>query len=143
MADVTSKSLLKVIGAKIQPGAKIRTDALSSYTALTQRGFAHRPEVSLGGKRAAIQFKLVHRQTSNLKSWLLGIHRNTCRRHLDLYTAELSWRTNRRNRYHDAKPDGQEQTITDRILTAMVASRHWAWTKIRKHRWTRRKMTAA
>ncbi|MCK6486951.1 MAG: IS1595 family transposase [Planctomycetes bacterium] len=143
VADVTSKSLLKVIGAKIQPGAQIRTDALSSYTALTQRGFVHRPEVSLGGKRSAIQFKLVHRQISNLKSWLLGTHRNTCRRHLDLYTAEFSWRTNRRNRYRDAKPDGQEQTITDRLLTAMVASRHWAWTKIRKHRWTRRKMTAA
>ena len=35
------------------------------------------PETSLGGKRSATQFKLVHRQISNLKSWLLGTHRKT------------------------------------------------------------------
>ena len=141
--NVQSATLMKVITSKIKPGAEIRTDALPSYNKLTEQGFIHVPEVSLGGKRSAIQFKLVHRQISNLKSWLLGTHRNTCRRHLDLYTAEYSWRTNRRNRYADGKADNQEQGITDRLLTAMICGQHWTWTEIRKQRWIRTKKRAA
>lgn len=141
--NVKSATLMKVIVTKIKTGAQIRTDALSSYSALPDRGYDHQPEISLGGKRSAIQFKLVHRQFANLKSWLLGTHRNTCRRHLDLYTAEYAWRTNRRNRYADGKADHQERTISDRLLTAMISGQHWTWVRIRKHRWTRRKKAAA
>ena len=141
--DVRSVTLMKVLVAKITPGSDIRTDALASYGPVAAHGFTHLPETSLGGKRSATQFKLVHRQISNLKSWLLGTHRNTCRRHLDLYTAEYAWRTNRRNRYADGKTDNQEQTITDRLLTAMVRGKHWTWTRIRKQRWTRKKLRAA
>lgn len=143
VANVRAATLLRVLTGTIAAGAEVRTDALASYGRLADHGFTHLPEVSLGGKRSAIQFKLVHRQIANLKSWLLGTHRNTCRRHLDLYTAEYSWRTNRRNRYRDGKPDDQEQGITDRLLTAMVAGRHWTWIKIRKQRWTRKNLRAA
>ncbi len=141
--DVQSATLMAVIAAKIRLGAEIRTDALPSYNKLTVQGFIHTPEVSLGGKRSAIQFKLVHRQIANFKSWLLGTHRNTCRQHLDLYAAEYSWRTNRRNRYADGKADNQEQSITDRLLTAMACGQHWTWTKIRKQRWIQPKKRAA
>ena len=127
--DVRSVTLMKVLVAMIKPGSDIRTDALASYGPVAAHGFTHLPETSLGGKRSATQFTLVHRPTSNLQSWLLGTHRNTCRRHLDLYTAEYAWRTNRRNRYADGKTDNQEQTITDRLLTAMVRGNHWTWTR--------------
>ena len=78
VADVRSATLMKVLVAKIKPGAEVRTDALASYGPVATHGFTHLPEASLGGKRSAIQFKLVHRQISNFKSWLLGTHRNTC-----------------------------------------------------------------
>ena len=141
--DVTAKTLMRVISGKVTAGATIRTDALPSYKNITEQGFIHAPEVSLGGKRSATQFPLVHRQISNLKSWLLGTHRNTCRQHLDLYTAEYAWRTNRRNRYANGKADGQEQSITDRLLTALVGGMHWTWTKIEKQRWYPGKRKAA
>lgn len=143
VTNVRTPTLTKVLTAKIAAGATIRTDGLSSYRLIAAQGYTHQCEVSLGGKRAAIQFPLVHRQISNLKSWLLGTHRNTCRRHLDLYAAEFSWRTNRRNRYSDGKADGQEMIITDRLLTAMVSGNHWTWKRIRKQRWTRKKLGAA
>lgn len=141
--DVTAKTLIHVISSKVAPGTTIRTDALPSYQRITEHGFLHAPEVSLGGKRSAIQFALVHRQISNLKSWLLGTHRNTCRKHLDLYTAEYAWRTNRRNRYANGKADGQERGITDRLLTAMAKGTHWTWPKIEKQRWLTTKKNAA
>ena len=133
--DVRSATLMEVVTTKIAPGSDIKTDACASYNKLNEHGFNHSPELSLGGKKSATQFKLVHRQIANFKSWLLGTHRNTCRTHLDLYTAEFSWRTNRRNRYIDGKTDNQEATITDRLLTALVSGRHWSWTNIRKQRW--------
>jgi transposase-like protein len=141
--NVKSATLLNAITDKIKPGSQIRTDALGSYACVGENGFTHLPELSLGGKRSAVQFKLVHRQISNFKSWLLGTHRNTCRRHLDLYTAEYAWRTNRRNRYSDGKADDQEQGISDRLLTAMVCAQHWTWTRLRKQRWECRKSSAA
>jgi transposase-like protein len=141
--NVTFASLMTVVQAKIAAGSTVRTDALPSYLRLTDHGYQHQREVSLGGKRSATQFKLVHRQISNFKSWILGTHRNACRRHLDLYTAEYSWRTNRRNRYHDAKSDLQEHTITDRLLTAMTCGKHWTWTSIRSQQFNPTRKTAA
>lgn len=140
---ISSATLTQVISSKVVPGSTIRTDALSGYRRIATRGFLHAPELSFGGKKSAIQFKLVHRQFSNLKSWLLGTHRNTCRRHLELYTAEFSWRTNRRNRYHDGKADGQERAISDRMLTTLVGNRNWTWLAIRKHHWNCKDYVAA
>ena len=141
--DVRSATLMMVVTAKVAPGSDIKTDACASYNKLADHGFKHTSELSLGGKKSATQFKLVHRQIANFKSWLLGTHRNTCRTHLDLYTAEFSWRTNRRNRYTDGRADNQEATITDRLLTAMVGGQHWSWTNIRKQRWKAAEKQAA
>jgi len=97
LAHPSALDLPWVIASRAEAGSTIRTDGWKGYCGLDQIGFTHRPEISLGRHRRALaQFKLVHRQFSNLKSWLLGTHRNTCRRHLDLYTAEFNWRTNRR-----------------------------------------------
>lgn len=135
--SVGSRVLHAVIASRAAVTATIRTDGWAGYQGLDQLGFTHLPENSLGRHRAIAQFKLVHRQFSNLKSWLLGTHRNTCRRHLDLYTAEFSWRTNRRDRYADGKSDHRELTTADRILSTVVAGSHWTWKAIRKHRWKR------
>ena len=144
---VGAKVLHAVIASRAEAGSTIRTDGWKGYCGLDQIGFAHRPETSLGRHRALAQFKLVHRQFSNLKSWLLGTHRNTCRRHLDLYTAEFNWRTNRRDRYADGKSDHREHTAADRILSTVTTGSHWTWKAIRKHRWKRdplpRKLVAA
>jgi transposase-like protein len=143
VANVTATTLLTTISAKIAPGATIRTDALPSYTGLEKLGYVHQREVSLGGKRSALQFKLVHRQLANFKCWLTGTHRTSCRRHLDLYTAEFSWRTNRRNRYPNGKSDGREQSIADHLLTAAVMGTHWTWTRIRRQHCLDDKLMAA
>ena len=135
--SVGSKVLHAVVANRAEVASTIRTDGWAGYNGLDRLGFNHHAEISRGRHRAIAQFKLVHRQFSNLKSWLLGTHRNTCRRHLDLYTAEFSWRTNRRDRYADGKSDHRESTAADRILSTIVAGSHWTWTAIRKHRWKR------
>jgi len=137
--NIRAKTLQDLIVDKVEPTASIRTDGLTSYRGLAERGFVHLAETSLGGQRAAVQFKLVHRQFSNLKSWMLGTHRNTCRRHLDLYAAEYTWRTNRRNRYDaHGRPDERELTLPEHCLTAMIAGQGWTWERIRKQRWLRK-----
>lgn len=141
--QVSSACLMKVLVDKVKPGTSVRTDQYCSYSKVREFGFTHVPELSLGRKLAATQFKLVHRQFSNLKSWLLGTHRNICQRHLGLYTAEFAWRTNRRDRYAQGKADRQEQTITDRLLTAMTGAQHWTWSEIRIQRKIPKKLVAA
>ena len=145
--SVAAKVLHAVVASRAECGSTIRTDGWAGYSGHDKIGFTHRREISLGRHRALAQFKLVHRQFSNLKSWLLGTHRNTCRRHLDLYTAEFNWRTNRRDRYADGKSDHRELTTSDRILSTVTSGSHWTWKAIRKHRWKRdplpRKIKAA
>lgn len=126
-----------VIASRAERSSTIRTDGWAGYRGLDRLGFTHHAEISLGRHRAIAQFKLVHRQFSNLKSWLLGTHRNACRRHLDLYAAEFSWRTNRRDRYAQGKSDHRELTTADRIVSTVVHGAHRTWTAIRKHRWKR------
>lgn len=136
--DTRSTTLQAAITAVVKPGSPIRTDGLRSYLGLPKRGYPHLSHKSLGGRRAAAQFKLVHRQISNLKSWMLGTHRNTCRRHLDLYAAEYTWRTNRRNRYQDGKPDGRETTIAEHGIQTMLAGSSWTWKRISAQGWMKK-----
>ncbi|MFN7835348.1 MAG: transposase, partial [Burkholderiaceae bacterium] len=82
------------------------------------------------------QFKLVHRQISNLKSWLLGTHRNNCRRHLDRYVAEFCWRTNRRDRYDTkGKSDHREALLPEAMIQAVACSKPLTWLEVRSKCW--------
>ena len=131
--NISSKTLQGIILQHVKPGSAIRTDGLASYHGLLDLGFDHQPEISLGGQRACAQFKLVHRQISNLKSWLLGTHRNTCRRHLDRYVAEYCWRTNRRDRYDaDGRSDHREATLPERMIQAVAMSKSKTWINVRR-----------
>ena len=141
--SVASSVLHAVVAQHATTGSTIRTDGWAGYCGLDHAGFSHAPEISRGRHRAIAQFKLVHRQFSNLKSWLLGTHRNTCRRHLDLYTAEFSWRTNRRDRYRAGESDHGEACIADRMITTVVSGTHWSWTRIRQRRWKRCRVPSA
>ena len=136
--SISSKTLLHIISQHVAAGTTIRTDGLASYRGLPAHGFTHLPEKSLGGQRACAQFKLVHRQFSNLKSWLLGTHRNTCRRHLDRYVAEYCWRTNRRNRYDKAgRSDNRESTLPERMIQAVAVSHALTWGQVRRECFTK------
>jgi len=135
LKSLKSKTLLGIIEEHVKPGSTIRTDAWSSYKQLSERGFIHAPEVSLGGHLSAEQFALVHRQFSNLKSWLLGTHRNSCRRHLDRYVAEYCWRTNRRNRYIKGKSDDREMLLPEAMIQTVASSRVLTWDQVRAQKW--------
>jgi transposase-like protein len=136
LVSIGRKSLHQAICDHVTPGATIRTDGLASYQGLDQLGYHHQPENSLGGKRACAQFKLVHRQCSNLKSWLLGTHRNTCRRHLDRYIAEFNWRTNRRNRYSpQGRPDHRERLLPEAMIQTVACSHSLTWMEVRRKCW--------
>jgi len=131
--SINSRTLQGIISTHVAPGSAIRTDGLASYHGLSDLGYDHQPENSLGGQRACAQFKLVHRQISNLKSWLLGTHRNTCRRHLDRYVAEYCWRTNRRDRYDaQERSDHREATLPERMVQAVAVSNPLTWTQVRR-----------
>ena len=131
--SISSKTLQAIILTHATHGSTVRTDGLLSYNGLSDLGFDHQPEISLGGQRACAQFKLVHRQISNLKSWLLGTHRNTCRRHLDRYIAEYCWRTNRRDRYDaGGRSDHREATLPERMLQAAASSKPLTWSQVRR-----------
>ena len=136
LKSISSKTLHRIIRDRVQPGSAIRTDGLISYRGLDESGFLHQPEVSLGGQRACAQFKLVHRQISNLKSWLLGTHRNNCRRHLDRYIAEFCWRTNRRDRYDSkGKSDHREALLPEAMIQAVACSKPLTWIDVRRKCW--------
>ena len=136
LKSISGKTLHHIIRDRVQVGATIRTDGLHSYRGLGKSGYLHQPEVSLGGKRACAQFKLVHRQISNLKSWLLGTHRNNCRRHLDRYIAEFCWRTNRRDRYDtNGKSDHRETLLPEAMIQAVACSKPLTWMEVRSKCW--------
>ncbi len=137
--NITSKTLHDIIVCKVVAGSTIRTDGLPSYHGLEAQGFRHQAEISLGGQRACAQFKLVHRQFANLKSWLQGTHRNNCGRHLDRYVAEYCWRTNRRNRYDKQKrADGRESELPERMTQAVASSSRLTWMQVRRECWIKK-----
>lgn len=97
VANASAESLQGFLGAKIQPGSAILTDAWRSYRGLEEKGFQHVAVRRGPDPAAACQlFPWVHITLSNLKRFLLGTHHKVGPQHLKRYVAEFAYRLNRR-----------------------------------------------
>jgi transposase-like protein len=132
----SSTCILPIIKKKVDLDATIKTDGWGAYNGLTELGFEHNQEKSKGGKEASLQFPLVHRAIANLKTWMMGTFKNFCQTHLDLYTAEFSYRANRRNRSgEDRQGNLREATLAERLIGATSLGGWVSWKQVieRKH----------
>jgi len=131
VAHVRAKDLHEVVMDKIKVGSTLRTDGWSGYCGISKYGYIHQVEKSAKGKESTEQFPLVHRIISNLRSWMLGTFRNFCQRHLELYTAEYSYKTNRRNRTSKERRDNiREATLAERLIGAASIGSWISWNEI-------------
>ncbi len=110
--DATAPSLRAFLRAKVKLESAVLTDAFTSYSGLTSRGYAH-AAIPLGDDRQLTHrfFPWVHVTLSNLKRFLLGTHHRPQAKHLQRYVAEFAYRLNRR---------WQEASLFDRLARACL-----------------------
>jgi transposase-like protein len=98
VSDASSDSLIPFICDNIEPGSTVLTDAWRGYNDVTKQGYTHlKINLSESGDPAHVAMPGVHRITSLLKRWLLGIHQGAAgRKHLEYYLDEYTFRFNRR-----------------------------------------------
>ena len=120
IANTSGESLERFVRQSVAPGSKVRTDGRWGYTGLARFGYRHDPVVLSGkGDQASTVFlPRVHRVSSLLKRWLLGVHHGgISKRHLDYYLDEFSFRFNRRSSPHRGQ-------LCYRLLLQAVAIKH-------------------
>jgi len=112
--DATAPSLRAFLRAKVQLESAVLTDAFTSYSGLTPRGYAH-AAIPLGDDRELTRrlFPWVHVTLSNLKRFLLGTHPKPQTKHLSRYVAEFTYRLNRR---------WQEASLFDRLARTCLST---------------------
>jgi len=131
MEKASAGCILPIIQNKIHPSATIETDCWPSYNGLAALGYNHIATKSAGGPEASQQFPQVHRAISNLRSWMLGAFKNFCQRHLGLYAAEFTFKTNRRNRSKkDHRENSREGTLAERLIAAASLGSWVSWQQI-------------
>ena len=109
------KSAIKKLARKaLDPDAKVISDGLACFTAVTAAGCTHTQVVTGGGAKAAKKpiFKWVNTVLGNIKSALTGTYRAIREKHVPRYLAEFEYRHNRRYKL---------ETMIDRL--AYVAAR--------------------
>jgi transposase-like protein/Zn ribbon nucleic-acid-binding protein len=102
IANRSSKELLKFIQNNIEKGSVIVTDGLTSYDAVKENGYQHKPmrkpyfwEDQDPDHEALLP--RVHRVASLLKRWYYGTHHGRVeKKNLDTYLNEFVFRFNRR-----------------------------------------------
>lgn len=97
--DGTEATLVGFVERNIEPGSTIISDAWSSYSSLTAKGYTHESHSQRALKKAGLDANVVpgvHRVISNLKTWLRGTHHGVGADHLDHYLDEFVFRFNRR-----------------------------------------------
>lgn len=88
--DGAADALEAFVQEHISTNAFIRTDGDPGYVNLAKKGYRHDPETGA-------ELPLVHREFSNLKTWLRGTHHDRIeRQHLQAYLNEFAFRHNRR-----------------------------------------------
>lgn len=94
----SAECVVPFVQENVQSGARVHTDGSGAYRALGQLGYDHQRNVILGSEVPAhVSMPGVHRVTSLLKRWLLGIHQGSVQPgHLDAYLDEFVFRFNRR-----------------------------------------------
>lgn len=98
VADVSGDSLVPFICDVAELGSEIQTDGWGGYNSLSDHNYRHnRTVLSARGDPAHVAMPGVHRISSLLKRWLLGIHQGAVSgKHLDYYLDEYTFRFNRR-----------------------------------------------
>lgn len=94
--DASGPSLSGFVGAVVEPGARIVTDAWQGYAPLSAMGYRHRPRTQGHRRRAGKLLPRIHRVFGNLKAWLVGTHHGVSHAHLQVYLDEFTFRFNRR-----------------------------------------------
>jgi hypothetical protein len=99
IADFSARSLHAFVEANLAPGATVKTDGWSGYSAAP--GIDHDPHV-VGSMAAHIILPWTHRVFANLKTWALGVYHGLREKHLQSYLDEFTFRFNRRRTRHAA-----------------------------------------
>lgn len=95
--DASAASLRDAIKKMVEPGSTIRTDEWKGYTTTALVGYKHTVMKKGSREPGEDPTPLVHRISSLLKRWLLGIHQGRVEEtHLATYLDEFVFRFNRR-----------------------------------------------
>lgn len=96
VADATKATLTVAVGASVEPGGQVLTDAWDGYAGLAAEGYDHQVvrSTALVGENLLPR---ANRVASLLQRWLLGTHQGAvAHSHLDYYLDEFTFRFNRR-----------------------------------------------
>lgn len=99
MPDVATHDLVAFVQRVAAPGSKIITDGRGGYSEVIRFGYSHYSLPFYGRPREELDklFPRVHRVSTLLKRWILGIHHGrVSRKHLASYLDEYTFRFNRR-----------------------------------------------
>ena len=94
----SSFAIRKLASTALSPGAKIVSDGLACFAAVTQAGCLHTSIKTGSGKQAVRTpaFKWVNTALGNIKAALVGTYRAVREKHVPRYLAEFEYRFNRR-----------------------------------------------
>jgi hypothetical protein len=91
VSDFTGQEIKTYAAQNVEPGARVASDGLACFTAVTEAGVKHRPVMTGGGRPAVSEFKWVNTGLGNIKS------AGTCRScRPQRYLAAYEYRFNRR-----------------------------------------------
>jgi transposase-like protein len=93
-------AIAKLADAALAPGARVVSDALACFAAVTGTGCTHAPVKTGSGAKAAKnpRFKWVNTVLGNIKAAMVGTYRAVRAKHVPRYLAEFEYRFNRRYR---------------------------------------------
>lgn len=91
-------SIAKMAQVHLAPTARVVSDGLPSFRAVTEAGCTHEPIVvaKTGWSEKIPQFRWVNTVLGNLKTAIVGTMKHVAKRHVQRYLAEFQFRFNRR-----------------------------------------------
>jgi len=96
VAGFTGEAIKTYAAAGIEAGARVTTDGLACFAAVTAAGMTRRPIVTGSGRPDAPEFKWVNTGLGNIKSAITGTCRAIRPRYAARYLAAYEYRFNRR-----------------------------------------------
>jgi len=96
VAGFTSQEVKTYAAANIEAGARVTTDGLACFAAVTAAGMKHQPIITGGGRPDEPEFKWVNTTLGNIKSAITGTCRAIRPHHTARYLAAYEYRFNRR-----------------------------------------------
>jgi hypothetical protein len=98
VASASKSDLETFVQEDVEPGTAILTDGWIGYEDLWESGYDHLVQTKSESQEAGTKYlPLIHREFSNLKTWLQGTHHGRVEgQHLQAYLNEFVFRHNRR-----------------------------------------------